>query len=245
MAKENLLGKIPPQNTEAEAAVLGAILVNKEAMDKVSDVVTADDFYRHDHQTIFRAILRLYDRRAPIDLVTLTNELESVNQIDQVGGAAYLAQLVNSVPTAIHVAHYGEIVKQKAVLRRILGAGQKIAQLGYEEDKPVQEVLDEAEKALFDVSHALVKDNFLPISDILAASFDRIDKLHREKGVLRGVTTGFKDLDNKLSGLQPSDLIILAARPSMGKTAFSLHWQRPLSPRRLRRLRHRRQRPVL
>lgn len=216
-------GRIPPQNTEAEAAVLGAILTNKDAMDKVADLVISDDFYRNDHQIIFRAILRLYDRRSPIDLVTLTNELDSLKQLEQVGGAAYLAELVNAVPTAIHVSHYGEIVRNKAVLRRILQAGQRISELGYEEEKEVNEVLDDAEKALFDVSHQLVKDNFMPVSDILAASFDRIDRLHREKGLLRGVRTNFKELDNKLSGLQPSDLIILAARPSMGKTAFALN----------------------
>ncbi|HUD21051.1 MAG TPA: replicative DNA helicase [Candidatus Saccharimonadales bacterium] len=215
--------KIPPQNIEAEAAVLGAALVNKEAMDKIADVLVDSDFYRTDHQIIYRAILRLYDKRAPIDLVTLTNELESLKQIDQVGGAAYLAELVNSVPTAIHVANYAEIVKQKSVLRKILGAGQKISELGYEEDKEVNQILDEAEKALFEVSHKEVKDNFMPISDILASSFDRIDRLHREKGILRGVTSGFKEMDNKLSGLQPSDLIILAARPSMGKTTFALN----------------------
>lgn len=222
MKKEHF-GKLPPQNIEAEAAVLGAILVNKEAMDKVADLITDADFYRQDHQTIFRAVTRLYDKRAPIDLVTLTNELESLSQLDQVGGAAYLAQLVNAVPTAIHVAHYAEIVRNKAVLRRILQAGSRIAELGYDEEKEVSEILDEAEKALFGVSHQLVKDNFMPISDILAASFDRIDRLHREKGILRGVTTGFRELDNKLSGLQPSDLIILAARPSMGKTTFALN----------------------
>ncbi len=217
------LGKLPPQNTEAEAAVLGAVLVNKEAIDKIADVIVDQDFYRHDHQIIFRAILRLYEKRSPIDLVTLTNELDGLKQLDEIGGPAYLAQLVNNVPTALHVARYAEIVHQKAVLRRILAAGQKITSLGYEEDKEVDEVLDEAEKALFGVSHQLIKDNFLPISDILAASFDRIDQLHREKGMLRGVTTGFKDLDNKLSGLQASDLVIIAARPSMGKTTFALN----------------------
>lgn len=222
MANEPI-GKLPPQNNEAEAAVLGAILVNKEAMDKVSDVIGDQDFYRHDHQIIFRAMMRLYEKRSPIDLVTLTNELEGLKQLEEVGGAAYLANLVNDVPTALHVGRYGEIVKQKAVLRRILGAGQKIAALGYEEDKEVDLVLDEAEKALFEVSHTQSKDNFMPISDILASSFDRIDQLHREKGMLRGVTTGFKDLDAKLSGLQPSDLIIVAARPSMGKTTFALN----------------------
>lgn len=217
------LNKLPPQNNEAEAAVLGAVLVNKEAMDKIADVVVAEDFYRQDHQKIFRATLRLYEKRAPIDLVTLTNELEGLKEIESVGGAAYLAQLVNSVPTALHVLHYAEIVRHKATLRRILAAGQKIAELGYEEEREVQEILDEAESALFGVSRQILKDNFQVISDILAASFDRIDRLHREKGLLRGVPTGFKDLDNKLSGLQPSDLIILAARPSMGKTTFALN----------------------
>lgn len=223
MAKNPIVGKIPPQNTEAEAAVLGAILTNKDSMDKIADIIQASDFYRQDYQVIYRAILRLFDKRSPIDLVTLANELDGLQQLDEVGGAARLAELVNAVPTAIHVDHYAEIVRQKSVLRRILTAGQTISKLGYEEDREIREVLDQAEKALFEVSHEVVKDNFMPISDILAASFDRIDRLHREKGILRGITTGFKDLDNKLSGLQNSDLVILAARPSMGKTSFALN----------------------
>ncbi|MEK7171147.1 MAG: replicative DNA helicase [Patescibacteria group bacterium] len=216
MADKNI-GKLPPQNLEAESAVLGAVLVNKEAMDKVADILISEDFYSQANQAIFRAVLRLYEKRSPIDLVTLTNELEGVKELDMIGGPAYLADLVNSVPTALHVIHYAEIVKNKSVLRRILTAGQKIAELGYDEDKEIQVIMDEAESALFNVSRQMVSDNFLPISDILAASFDRIDRLHREKGLLRGVTSGFKELDNKLSGFQPSDLIILAARPSMGK----------------------------
>jgi len=220
---EKLLGKLPPQNLEAEEAVLGAILVNKEAMDRVSDLINDRDFYQHKNQVIFRAMLRLFEKRSPIDLVTLTNELESLKQLEETGGAAYLAKLVNEVPTALHVARYAEIVKQKAILRRILAAGQKISELGYEEDREVDVLMDDAEKALFEVNHSQSKDKFMPISDILASSFDRIDELHREKGKLRGVTTGFKDLDNKLSGLQNSDLIILAARPSMGKTTFALN----------------------
>lgn len=223
MADKNI-GKLPPQNLEAESAVLGALLVNKEAMDKVADILISEDFYSQANQAIFRGILRLYEKRSPIDLITLTNELEGVKELDMIGGASYLADLVNSVPTALHVVHYAEIVGQKSVLRRILQAGQKIAELGYDEDKEVQIIMDEAESALFNVSRKMVSDNFLPISDILAASFDRIDKLHREKGLLRGVTSGFKELDNKLSGFQPSDLIILAARPSMGKTTLALNF---------------------
>lgn len=218
-----VISNIPPQNTEAEAAVLGALLVNKEAMDKVADILVAEDFYLHNNQVIFRAICRLYEKRSPIDLVTLTNELEAVKEFDAVGGASYLADLVNTVPTALHVSHYAEIVRHKSVLRRILSAGQKISDLGHDEEREIQVIMDEAESALFGVSHKLIKDNFMPISDILASSFDRIDRLHREKGLLRGVPTGFKDLDSKLSGLQPSDLIILAARPSMGKTTFALN----------------------
>ncbi|MDP3992992.1 MAG: replicative DNA helicase [bacterium] len=224
MASDKNIGKLPPQNLEAESAVLGAVLVNKEAMDKVADILLSDDFYSQANQAIFRGILRLYEKRSPIDLVTLTNELEGVKELDMIGGAGYLADLVNSVPTALHVVHYAEIVGQKSVLRRILNAGQKIAELGYDEDKEVQVIMDEAESALFNVSRKMVSDNFLPISDILAASFDRIDKLHREKGLLRGVTSGFRELDNKLSGFQPSDLIILAARPSMGKTTLALNF---------------------
>jgi len=220
---QSRLSKLPPQNVEAEAAVLGAALVNQEAIDKVADILVDHDFYRENHQAIYRAVLRLFERRSPIDLVTLTNELEALKELDAVGGAAYLAQLVNSVPTAIHVEHYANIVRHKAILRRILQAGQRITALGYDEEKEVQEILDDAESALFGVSRQLLKDNFQPISDILAESFDRIDKLHREKGMLRGVPTGFKDLDNKLSGLQSSDLVILAARPSMGKTTFALN----------------------
>ncbi len=214
---ESVITNLPPQNLEAEGAVLGALLVNKEAMDKVADILVHQDFYQESHQTIYRAILRLFEKRSPIDLVTLTNELDSLKELDAVGGAAKLAELVNTVPTAIHVEHYAQIVKHKSVLRRILAAGQQIARLGMAEDKEIQEILDESESALFGVSRQLLKDNFQPISDILASSFDRIDRLHREKGLLRGVPTGFKDLDNKLSGLQPSDLVILAARPSMGK----------------------------
>src|SRR3989338_2586870 len=221
--EREIIGKFPPQNLEAESAVLGAVLVNKEAMDKVADVVTADDFYRQNHQSIFRAVLRLYEKRSPIDLVTLTNELEGVKELDQIGGAAYLAELVNTVPTALHVIHYAEIVKSKSALRRIVSAGKKIAELGYEEEREVGEIMSDAEAALFAVSRKTVTDNFQPIADILATSFDRIDRLHREKGLLRGVPTGFKGLDAKLSGLQPSDLIILAARPSMGKTTFALN----------------------
>lgn len=223
MAKEAILGKIPPQNIEAESAVLGAILVNKESMDKVADIIKDVDFYRPSNQVIYRAIVRLFEKHSPIDLVTLSNELESLQQLDQVGGSSYLADLVNSVPTTLHVEHYAEIVKQKAILRRILSAGQTVTDLGYDESREVSIVLDEAEKAIFDVSRNIEKQNFRQIGDILASSFDRIDKMHREKGVLRGVTTGFRDLDNKLSGLQPSDLIILAARPSMGKTTFALN----------------------
>lgn len=221
---DKVIGKLPPQNTEAEAAVLGAVLINKEAVDKVADILLGEDFYSHANQTIFRAVLRLYEKRSPIDLLTLTNELEGVKELDAIGGGAYLAELVNAVPTALHVTHYAEIVKHKSVLRRILIAGQKIAELGYDEDKEIQEILDEAESALFTVSRKMISDNFLPISDILAASFDRIDRLHRERGLLRGVTSGFKDLDNKLSGFQPSDLIILASRPSMGKTSLALNF---------------------
>lgn len=215
-------GRLPPQNIEAEQSVLGAILIDKDALMKVADVLTPADFYRDDHGKIYEACLGLFERRQPIDLVTLTSELEKGKQLQGVGGASYLATLANLVPTAAHVASYAIIVREKATLRRLISAGSTVLTLGYDEESPVDDLLDEAEKTLFNVSQSHHHDQFTAIKDILAASFERIDELHKEKGQLRGVRTGFTDLDELLSGLQPSDLIILAARPSMGKTSFAM-----------------------
>lgn len=217
---EMQLPKLPPQNIEAEQSVLGALLIDKDAIIKVADILTPDDFYREDHKYIYLAMLSLFEKRMPIDVVTLSDELETKGKFESVGGATYLTTLVNTVPTASHIVHYAEIIQQKATLRRLISAANKIGELGYDEDGDMSNVLDKAEQSLFAVSQKYLKQNFVPIKDVLSDTFERIDELHRNKGVLRGVPTGFRDLDGLLSGFQDSDLIIVAARPSMGKTAI-------------------------
>ena len=215
--------KLPPQNVEAEQSVLGAILLDKNAIVKVADIIIPADFYRNDHAQIYQAMLKLYQKRSPIDLVTLTDELEREKKLKDVGGASYLTSLVNSVPTAAHVAHYAQIIQQKSVLRRLISAASKIAEFGFQEAEDVEKVLDKAESELFSVSQSFLQENFIPIKDVLTESFERIDKLSKNKSMLRGVPTGFADLDNLLAGLQQSDLIILASRPSMGKSSLALN----------------------
>ncbi len=215
--------KVPPQNVEAEAAVLGALLLDKDTIIKVADLLISDDFYRTDHALIYESMLGLFEKRVPIDLVTLTEKLESQKQLDQVGGSSYLASLVNGVSTVANVVHYANIVREKSILRRLISAAGSITELGFSEIEEVSKVMDQSEQLLFAVSQKYLKDKFIPIKDVLAEAFDRIDKIHRDKGSLRGVPTGFKDLDLKLAGLQKSDLIIIAARPSMGKTSLVMN----------------------
>lgn len=214
---------VPPHNIEAEAGLLGGILVDKEALIKVADIVAPDDFYVDRNGIIYGAMIDLYESRQPIDLLTMANRLEEVKELERIGGASYLTNLVEQVPTAAHVAHYARIVAHKATLRRLIGAASTIAGLGYDESTPLDGLLDRAEQTLFGVSQKHLKQNFIPISSVLAASFDRLDELHKDKNSLRGVPTGFKALDNILAGLQKSDLIILAARPSMGKTTLAMN----------------------
>jgi replicative DNA helicase len=214
---------LPPHNLEAEAGLLGGILVDKEALIKVADIIAAADFYVDRNGIIFSAMLDLYEARQPIDLLTLSNRLEEMKELDRIGGAVYLTELVEQVPTAAHVAHYAQIVAHKATLRRLIGAASEIAGFGYDESSPLDGLLDSAEQTLFSVSQKHLKQNFIPISSVLADSFDRLDELHRDKNKLRGVPTGYRALDNILAGLQKSDLVILAARPSMGKTTLALN----------------------
>jgi len=214
---------IPPQNVEAEISLLGAILLDKEAIVKVADLVSEADFYKDAHAEIFRAMLQLYEKREPIDVVTLTSRLENNKKLDIIGGSSYIATLASSVPTAAHVVNYGKIVSDKATLRRLIKAANEINNLAMDEKEEITQILDKAEQKVFKVSQKHLKEDFIPIKDILTESFDRIDELHKDKGTIRGVPTGFRDLDNLLAGLQPSDLIILAARPSMGKTSLALN----------------------
>ncbi|CAN5446426.1 replicative DNA helicase [soil metagenome] len=214
---------IPPQNTEAEASLLGALLIDSDAIVKVADLVRPDDFYDERHSRIYEAALQLYEKHSPIDVLTLSDQLKNTGMLDIVGGASYLTELTNFVPTAAHADRYADIISQKAMRRRLIKASQSITSLGYDEAQSLQELIENAETTLFEVSQQHVKQDISSIETILSASFDRLDELHKDKGKLRGVPTGYKDLDNVLAGLQPSDLIILAARPSMGKTALALN----------------------
>jgi replicative DNA helicase len=216
-------GKLPPQNLEAESGLLGSLLIEKDAIIRIADVVSTDDFYDPRNGTIFAALLDLYEQRQPIDLLTLTNKLREVGELERVGGAPYLTDLTASVPTAAHVVHYGSIVAHKATLRRLISAAANIASFGYDEAAPLDQLLDRAEQTIFEVSQKNLKQNFIPISDVLATSFERLNELHTNTGQLRGVPTGFAGMDKLLAGLQASDLIILAARPSMGKTTFVMN----------------------
>ena len=223
MADANPLERIPPQNLEAEQSLLGSILIDKDALIKIGDMIVPDDFYKNTHAMIFEAMLELYGKNEPIDILTLSNRLEEKGQLEKIGGRSYLAALSNTVPTASNIKEYASIVERKATLRKLLAASDKIAQLGYKEDvDSVDEVVDEAQQHIFSVSQKHLKRAFTDIRTILHEAFERIDELHKEKGKLRGLPTGFKQLDNLLAGLQKSDLIILAARPSVGKTSLGL-----------------------
>ncbi len=219
----NIPANIPPQNTEAEASLLGAILIDSDAIVKVADLVQPRDFYDERHARIYEATLQLYEKHSPIDVLTLSDQLRSTGMLDIVGGAGYLTELTNFVPTASHADRYAEIIAQKSMRRRLIKASQSIAELGFDESQSLQELIESAETRLFEVSEQHIKQDITSIENILSASFDRLDELHKDKGKLRGVPTGYRDLDNILAGLQPSDLFILAARPSMGKTAFALN----------------------
>lgn len=215
---------IPPQSVDAEASLLGAILIDSDAIIKIVDIVHINDFYDERHGHIYAAIHKLYENRKPIDVLTLADELRANKLLERVGGAAYLTELTNYVPTAAHVEQYAAIVAQKAMRRRLIKASQDIVSLGYDESKSLQELIEVAESRLFEVSQQHVTQNIVSLETILSDSFDRLDELHKDKGKIRGIPTGFKDLDNVLAGFQRSDLIILAARPSMGKTALALNF---------------------
>ncbi|MAF14196.1 MAG: replicative DNA helicase [Parcubacteria group bacterium] len=221
--------KIPPQNLEMEQSLLGSLLIDKDAIIKIADIINADDFYNDRHRLIFESIKGLYERREPIDLLSLGSRLEEKGHLDTVGGRSYLTSLANTVPTSSHVTHYAKTVQSKATLRRLISAASEITELGFQETEEVDSLLDKAEQRLFGVSQKYLKRTFMPISDVLTEAFDRIDELHRESGKLRGVPTYYNDLDNVLAGLQKSDLIILAARPSVGKTTFALDIARNVS----------------
>lgn len=212
--------KIPPQNIDAEKSLIGAVLIDEDVLADVSEVVKAHDFYDKRHGMIFEAMIKLFETHNPVDLLTVTNALKKKKLLEEVGGTAYITELTNYVPTAAHAVSYAEIVAQTAVRRRLIKAGTDIAEISFDEEVEVPELLQKAESELFAVSDANQKQELASLESILLESFDRLEELHRNKGQLRGVKTGYRDLDNMTAGLQPSDLIILAARPAMGKTTF-------------------------
>jgi replicative DNA helicase len=214
--------RLPPHNLEAEQSVLGSLLIDRDAIIKVASNIKPDDFFHGANGTIYSAILELYNRREPTDFLTLSDELARKERLDQVGGIAYLSSLLNAVPTAVHVEYYGKIVERTAVLRRLIDAGAQIVGIGYRDGIDTDEALDLAQKAVLDITQGRSNRDFESIAEVLERFFDRIDYLQQHRGETVGVPTGFTDLDQLTGGLQKSDLIIVGARPSVGKTAFAL-----------------------
>lgn len=226
-SNENI--KLPPQNVEAEKSVLGSLMLDKDAVIKIANLIRQGDFYRDDHNLIYEAMIELYEKREPIDVLSLSNRLEEKNKLDAVGGSSYLTELVNSVPSSANIVHYAKVVQKKSTLRKLILAASEIVSLGYEEGEDVEKILDEAEQKLFAVSQKFIKQDFVPIKSILESAFNRIDELHKGDHKLRGVPSGYPDLDGILAGFQKSDLIILAARPSIGKTTLALDFARQIA----------------
>ena len=218
--KSSANGKIPPQNLDAEKSLLGAVLIDEEVLADAAEITHANDFYDKNHGLIFAGMMRLFEKHKPVDLLTLTDELKRKDELELVGGSAYLTELTNYVPTAAHASAYAEMIAQTAVRRRLIKASGDISELGYDESTTTQELLEKAEAELFSVSDQSTKQDLVSLESILTDSFDRIEELSKNKGSLRGVRTGYRDLDNMTAGLQKSDLIILAARPAMGKTTL-------------------------
>jgi len=214
--------KLPPQNTEAEQCLLGCLMLDKDAIVKVVDYIKSEDFYKGTHQDIYQAMFELYGKSDPIDILSVSARLKERNKLEDIGGSAYLSTLINSVPTATHIANYAKIVRQKKILRDLISASEEIGLSAFDETEEVDVLLDKAEKTVFGIGQRSLTQAFLPIKEILSDTFERLDELSKNTGQMRGVPTGFTDLDKILGGLQKSDLVILAARPSMGKTSLAL-----------------------
>jgi len=221
--------KIPPHSLEAEKALLGSVIIRGEAMHDIVDIVNESSFYSNIHRMVWSALLELHTKSNPIDLLTLSARLKEKEQLEQVGGMTFLTELINTVPSSTNAGHYAEIVEKKHSMRELLRAAEAISGLGYEEESELHEILEKAEKALYAVTNKTGSHKFVHLKDTLHEAWERLDHLHRTKDELRGVPTGFADLDIKLSGFQKSDLIILAARPSMGKTSLALDIARKAS----------------
>lgn len=223
MENELLNDSLPPQNIEAEQAVLGAVFLSPDSLADALEFVQADDFYRRAHQLLFQTMIDLNDDGEAIDILTVTDRLKMNNQLDDIGGAAYIAELASSVPTAANIGHYAKLVAEKAVLRRVISAATNIITQAKEQDEPVSDVLEAAERQILAIAENRNQSGFKPIEQVLTDSLDEIDKLSQQKEEITGLATGYKAFDQMTAGLQPDNLIILAARPAVGKTAFALN----------------------
>ncbi|APU72499.1 replicative DNA helicase [Companilactobacillus crustorum] len=219
----DITSRIPPNDKDAEQAVLGAVFLSQDALIEAMEYVEADDFYQHANQLVFQAMMNLNDEEEPVDVVTVQNELDRLNQIEDIGGVSYLAELASAVPTAANTVYYAKIVKNKSTLRRLINAATGIVQRSFEEDDDVDSIIDLSEKEIMDVSENRNHKGFRRISDVVKSSFEEIDKLYDQDSDVTGLSTGYKDLDDMTTGLHKDELIILAARPGVGKTAFALN----------------------
>jgi len=222
-------GNLPPQDQEAEKSLLGSLMLDKEAVNKIVDILTFQDFYKESHQKIYQAMTELFEKIEPIDLLSVTTRLKDKKQIEEIGGSAYLSECINFVPTASHVLNYAKIIQKKRILRDLIHASHEIGGLGYDETEDVDVTLDKAEKSIFSVAQQSLTQGFTLVKDNLEEAFERIDNLSKNKDSVRGVSTGFVDLDKILSGFQKSDFIILAARPSLGKSSLAIDFARSIS----------------
>ena len=223
-SNEKLPGKLPPQSIEAERNLLGSLMLDKSAIIKVADFLSPEDFYRKNHQGIYGVCRELFEKSEPIDFLSVSNRLREKNLLEVVGGNSYLTELINSVATPHHVLNYAKIVHHKMVLRDLIDASHEIAHLGYNETEDIGNILDKAERRIFTIAQRGLAQEFILVKDTLEDAFERIDNLSKHKTGLRGLSSGFDDLDHMLSGFQKSDLIILAARPSLGKSALALNF---------------------
>jgi replicative DNA helicase len=220
---ESQIDKLPPQNVEAEQSILGAILIDNEALPKALEVIDPDDFYKQSHRKIFQAMIELFEKSEPIDLITLTDNMKRQEELDAVGGVSYLSSLVNMVPTAANIKYHSKIIREKGLLRNLLRSATEIASRVYEDNLEAEELVDYAERSIFDISDKRIKASFVTLKEVIKGSFEMIEHLYDKKETVTGVPSGFKDLDNLTTGFQKGDLIVVGGRPSMGKTAFALN----------------------
>jgi replicative DNA helicase len=220
---ESQIDRLPPQNIEAEQSILGAILIDNEALPKALEIIGHDDFYKQSHRKIFHSMVELFDRNEPIDLITLTDYMKRSDDLDAVGGVSYLSSLVNMVPTAANIKYHSKIIREKGLLRSLLRSATEIASKVYEDNLEAEEMVDYAEKSIFDISDKRVKASFVTLKEVIKSSFEMIEHLYDKKEAITGIPSGFQDLDDLTTGFQKGDLIVVGGRPSMGKTAFTLN----------------------